>query len=314
MSLDYSAQVTEVMEATKTLTDEVPVEGPGITLALEDGVYQDLSHGDYHAMVERLSHSGAVRLVPPSCPAKFRWWQDQQTAGDGEHTSALDVGQAVHTLVFGAGPQIEIVDTGHGRTAKATKEAMRKVWAAGGTPLTPGEQAQATMLAAAVHADQTVRSLLAQGEPETSFLWHDQIGQVPCRGRADWITHTRDGRTVIVDLKTALDASPAGFGRASANLGYAQQADFYGRGLRALGLAGGDVAFVLIAVEKTEPYLVGVYELDHDALVAGRVLNDMAIATWAQCVREDRWPGYTQGIEPLALPYWYTRPLIETGA
>jgi hypothetical protein len=59
------------------------------------------------------------------------------------------------------------------------------------------------------------------------------------------------------------DASPSGFARSIATFRYHVQASHYLTGLH------GAERFVFIAVEKTAPYAVAVYELDAAAMAAG---------------------------------------------
>ncbi len=67
------------------------------------GVY-DIPEGAYFAD-PALSCSGAKLLLPPSCPALFRYRQDHP-----EHKDVFDFGSAAHKMVLGAGPPIALVD------------------------------------------------------------------------------------------------------------------------------------------------------------------------------------------------------------
>ena len=59
--------------------------------------------------------------------------------------------------------------------------------------------------------------------------------------------------------------------------------------------------FFFIAVEKTEPYLVGVYYLTNEDLQRGRDEYKNDIATFIECVKRDEWPGYGDIVQPLNL-------------
>lgn len=101
----------------------------------------------------------------------------------------------------------------------------------------------------------------------------------------------------IVDLKTTLDASPAGFAKSVAKFRYHVQRAHYSEGF--------DIGnFVFVAVEKTPPYLVAVYVLDEQAEIKGQELRDRDIQLYMDCLENDFWPGYSEDIEELSLPNW----------
>jgi exodeoxyribonuclease VIII len=105
----------------------------------------------------------------------------------------------------------------------------------------------------------------------------------------------------VVDLKTTTDASPAGFAKSVATFRYHVQASHYLAGLH------GAERFVFIAVEKTAPYAVAVYELDAAALAAGEQLRQRDIRVIADCQATKEWPGYGDDCQTLALPSWALR-------
>jgi hypothetical protein len=113
-----------------------------------------------------------------------------------------------------------------------------------------------------------------------------------CKCRPDWF----DG-TTIVDLKTCQDASPASFAKAVANFGYQIQAAHYLAGTLA-------TRFIFVAVEKTAPYAIGVYELNTEALIHGSIARHNALQRIQDCRAINEWPGYTDGIQTLQLPGW----------
>jgi hypothetical protein len=116
-----------------------------------------------------------------------------------------------------------------------------------------------------------------------------------CKCRPDWLS--ADGAT-IVDLKTCIDASPAGFAKAVANFGYQIQAAHYLAGTMAK-------RFIFVAVEKTAPYAIGVYELDTEALVHGTIARHNALQLIGDCRATNNYSsGYTDGIQKLQLPGW----------
>lgn len=274
----------------------------------EPTVIYDLDEAEYHAHQGSLSASGAKMLSgDEACPAKFRWRQDHP-----EIKAAFDFGHAAHRLVLGKGNEIEILTNEDGEpftsmrtnAAKAAEDAARE---AGLIPMLEDEFARAKAVADAVQADPIAGPLFTEGQAEVSLFWPDAETGVVRRARLDWVRNMVPGsRTLIGDLKTARNASRVGFGKSAADFGYAVSAANYIDGLIACGIAE-DPVFLLVAVEKTEPYVVSTYQVDEDDLRIGRYLMREALHTYARCVAEDRWPGYQTEVESLELPYYYTR-------
>ncbi|MCK0517903.1 PD-(D/E)XK nuclease-like domain-containing protein [Williamsia sp. DF01-3] len=268
------------------------------TAPTEVGIYADIPDAVYHADRNSLSSSGARKLLPPSCPAIFRYEQDQPP----EIKTEFEFGHAAHTLVLGKGA--DLVDVGFDSWAtKASKEARDAARAAGKTPLKSEDYAKAHAMAAAVKRNPVAAALLENGTPELSMYWDDPETGSRLRCRPDWLTHTTTGRPLCVDYKTtAKSAQPAAFGKSAADFGYHQQAPFYLDGLEANGLA--DAAFLFVVQSKVAPYLVSVVELDPEAIALGRDLNRAAIRLFADCMATDTWPSYGDHIHLVNIPQY----------
>jgi hypothetical protein len=271
----------------------------GIT---EPGVYQmdaDLYHADPVAGGS-LSSSGARRLLPPSCPAKFRWEQDHGQPPKRE----FDLGHAAHRLVLGAGPDFEVIDAPDYRT-KAAKEQRDAAREAGLVPLLEHEHDQVQAMANALRRHPVAAALFTpgRGNPEQTLIWRDPPTGVMRRARFDWLPPER-GRLIIPDYKTCHSAEPEALRKAMNQFGYHAQADWYRAGARALGLAGADAAFIFVCQEKTPPYLVTIFEPDATAMRIGAMRNRRAIDIYAHCRDSGHWPAYVDGIALLALSPW----------
>jgi hypothetical protein len=277
------------------------------TVALA-GVVDGMPDVEYHAH-PALSCSGARKLLPPSCPALFRWEQDHPR----ESTKAFDAGHAAHQLVLGTGPEIVVIEHDDWRT-KDAKERRDAAYAAGQVPLLTKEYEPIKAMAAALRAHPVASKLLdpGRGRPEQSLFWTDRKSGVPLRARLDFLPHVVSGRRLLLaDYKTALSADPVEFKRSAANYGYHQQDSWYSDAARALGLDP-DPAFLFVVQMKSPPYLVTVVELDEQAKRIGRQLNRHAINTFQQCTAQGRWPGFSDEVELVSLPAWYVRKYEET--
>lgn len=266
------------------------------------GLHTDLSNEAYHADKTSLSSSGARKLLPPSCPAKFRWEQDNPQPP----SKTFDHGNAAHKTVLGNGPDLEVVpgarwDTGE---AKARIAAIRE---RGGIPLKQRDFDMVHAMAAAIRRHPLAAALLdpAYGAPEQSGFWIDGPSGIRRRVRFDWLPSMQSGRLIVPDFKTAVDASSAAFQKSIDKYGYNQQAAWYEEAAQALGLGDEVTELLFIVQEKTAPYLVNVIGLDYFAREIGRAKNRAAIDIFAECTASGVWPGYADG-DPnyLPLPGW----------
>lgn len=271
----------------------------------EPGVYE-ISHTDYHADPVpggSLSSTGARKLLPPSCPAIFKWERDNPPAS----TDAFDIGNAAHDTLLGGGPEIVVFDFPDWRTKKA-QDAARETRERGAVPVLTPAWDQVTAMVAAIRAHPFAGKLFepGTGQAEASLFWTDERTGVKRRARLDWLPERSHRRFIVPDLKTCRSAHVEKFARSALDYGYHCQAPYYLDGVRALELADEPV-FVFVAVEKTPPYLVNVIQLDVVAMRIGSALNQRAVDTFAECQRTDVWPGYSNDVELASLPSWYER-------
>ncbi|WP_042408153.1 PD-(D/E)XK nuclease-like domain-containing protein [Streptacidiphilus carbonis] len=267
----------------------------------EPGVYDDISIEEYHADKTSLSTTGAKLLLPPSCPAKFRYAQDNPQPPK----KTFDIGQAAHSIVLGDGPELALVD--HERwDTKEAKFAVREARERGAVPLKRGDFEAVHGMADAIRRHPNVGPMFAAGVAERSVYWRHQETGVLCRARPDWLTETRTGQTAIVDLKSAAAADLESLQKALWNFGYYLQEAWYRSGVRA-ALGAVDPLFIFVFVEKTPPYVVTPIRLDHEAQRIGAAQRAIALNIYRTCVDEGRWPGYVDDIEILPLPVWVER-------
>lgn len=276
-----------------------------------DGVY-DIPADQYHAH-QALSSSGARKLLPPSCPARFKYEWDKPPAP----RRVFEIGHAAHKVVLGSGPELVLVDRDRWDTNEV-KEQVAEIRAAGNVPLKKAEYEQVQAMAKAL-ADHPYAGALFNpdrgGKPEQSLFWRDAETGVTCRARLDWLPDLdRRGRLIVPDYKTAAAGDPESIGRGLDSYGYHQQAGWYLDAITALDLAK-RAAFVFVVQEKTPPYLVTVAEVGAESMRVARHRNQQARQIFADCLKSDRWPGYSDD-EPVivSLPGWaLNRFYEETG-
>ena len=274
------------------------------------GVY-DIGETEYFAD-PALSCSGAKLLLPPSCPAMFRYRQDHP-----EHKDVFDFGSAAHKMVLGAGPELAVLDFENWQT-KASREKRDAAYAEGKTPLLPADLAKVEAMASAIRQHPVAGPLFDPGrggQPEQSLFWSDEETGIKRRCRIDWLPEPIRGRIVLADYKTADHADPASVGKAVVNYGYLQQEQWYLDGIRALGLDD-DPDFWFVFQEKNPPYLVNVARVKSADRWLGRTRNRDAIEVFRDCTESGLWPGYEAGTEDgitdIELPPWAARTLGVT--
>lgn len=273
------------------------------------GVFDDIPEEVYHGDRGSLSVSGAKLLLPPSCPAKFKWQLDNARAPK----KVWDFGHVFHRIILGKGGDFFILDPAvHGLKKDNTiadspaqtagwKQAAAEARERGETPIHIDDFRRAQAMVASVLNHPEAGPIFDEGLAEQSLYWVDPVTGVQLRGRTDWL---RPGE--IADPKTSLTANPVELKRKFWSLGYFQQAAWYRDLVIALGVDE-NPRFRFIAVEKEPPHVVTVVEYDDDAIAEGRRLNRLAIETYARCRDADVWPGYSDTTVSLSLPGWVLR-------
>jgi exodeoxyribonuclease VIII len=120
--------------------------------------------------------------------------------------------------------------------------------------------------------------------------------------RADWVARQQDG-VILLDGKTASDASPDGFARAVVQYRYDIQAAWYSLGYE-LATGMPVLGFVFACVESEYPYAAAAYMLPDDVLDRAQATISGLMVRYAECREHGRWPGYEQEIQLLNLPVW----------
>lgn len=258
---------------------------------------------DYHAR-NWLTHSQA-RKIRTTCPAIYRWERDHPA--DRPRSDTFDFGKVAHQMVLGDdGEKIDVYDFETWRT-KAAIEAKRESHTNGRVPILRKDFDICDAMANAVRQHPLASRLLdpEHGKPEQTLAWEDEFLPVTRAARLDWLPEPVGGRLIVADYKTSRSADPLKFGRSASDFGYHTQADWYTEAIIANGLDE-DPKFVFVVQEKTPPYVVTVCQLDDIALRVGAEDNRDAIQVFHRCVTTGEWPGYSDEIEVVGLPYWIT--------
>jgi hypothetical protein len=274
----------------------------------EPGIHRGTPMGDYHAW-EAASNSRLTKLM--RSPAHLRAYLEQPP----EETSSLITGRAAHSAIlepddftacYVRGPEGD-------RRTKKVKDAWDELCDkyGDGYVLRPSDYDACLGMKDAVHGAARAKGMLTgPGDVEMSCVWTDPASGVLCKGRMD--RHSPDiAGGAIVDLKTTRDASPLAFERSIFAYGYHRQAAMYLGGAKALGIAARH--YVIIAVEKTPPYGVGIYRLTEGAVQGGADQLRPLLALYAeiQTVPREKWWGYADEVRDISLPAYAWSQLDE---
>lgn len=261
-------------------------------------------------------------------------WFKYKREHPSDPTPALLFGQVAHKLLlepddfesdFAVAPNVD-------RRTKDGKAAWEAFFGSvdGKTVVDAQTYEQAKEMTDVARSNTLVCDLL-KGNHEEAFFWVDPDTDVPCKARLDSWYRDENGVPVIVDYKTATDASYRGFLKDVTNYGYYFQAAMYSEGLIQNGLcprlikgkpkkrwtydpeAGrriywtehpeaivmggteGEVMhprFIFIVQEKSEPYSVNIFEMDMEFMTVGYDLYREYLGTYVSCESLDVWPGY----------------------
>lgn len=110
-------------------------------------------------------------------------------------------------------------------------------------------------------------------------------------------------RPFLCDVKSTCDVTKRKFEKQVFDTGWHIQAAFY---LDGWNEASGSECedFILLAVEKEPPFCTVCYALEPKVIAFGRKTYRKLLDRVLRCQESGIWPGVSDGIESVALPYW----------
>jgi hypothetical protein len=158
-------------------------------------------------------------------------------------------------------------------------------------------------------------SLLNNGEAETSLYCTIETMDnktVKLIMRPDYL---KTQKRVVVELKTAIDASKEGFPKACAEFDYHIQAAIYKDLMEKVTGSDQPWDFYYVVQETKAPYAFNIFEASAKYIAQGRYEYEQLILLFNQCIENDSWPGYQvwcqnqYGINEINLPPWGIKDL-----
>lgn len=260
-----------------------------------DGIHS-ISNEEYHAS-NGISRSQLMLLDK----SPYHFWYEVMS-GEAEKrqpTPAMNIGSAFHTRLL----EPELFDKEYAvmpavdRRTKQGKEdyqafvdeSEHKI------VLTLDQFAKVNQMAKLVKRHEIVTTLLDEAVFEQSIFWTDPETGLQFKTRPDiWSSK------MIVDVKTTADASEYQMKRAALDYGYYLQAGMAYEACKAIGQPFD--MFVIMACEKTEPYVPAVFMMNDDALQFGIDQFMKYKIELAECINKNKWPGYP--VQELTVPQY----------
>ena len=256
-------------------------------MSFAPGIYPGITNRDYHA--DPALGSTSLKTLATRTPAHYQHDQAHPKSSD-----AFNIGTVAHSLILEQDETGVVVIDVEAKRGKAWTENADYAEAQGKIALTSKEWAQVKGMRDSVMRHEIAGKLFTGHKAEQSVFWDEDGLMLKCRPDA-W----KPG--LLIDLKTCASADPNEFGKVAHSFGYHQSAAHYIDGVKAA--TGEELAFHFVLVEKTDPYLVSVVELDWEAVNIGRGLNERAKRIYRECVESNTWPGYPAS-EPVSLPMY----------
>jgi hypothetical protein len=232
---------------------------------------------------------------------------------DEEPTAAMRFGTLVHALTLTPetfADEFFLADSINRRTNAGKAEHAAR--AATGKQIVTGKEYQAALqIVKAIKRHPVAGTLFKVGEPEKILTVAREPHRLPLKGRLDWL----NPQPAIVELKTATDASPAGFLRAVYRHGYHLSAAYYRMLVgRTTGTPEAAIPHTFVVVEPRYPYAVAVYPSSERLLAEGRDLWETNLARFDECWMANDWPSYpVESLDPATSTSGGPRFEVEVG-
>jgi exodeoxyribonuclease VIII len=168
--------------------------------------------------------------------------------------------------------------------------------------LTGTEYSFARAISTAVLSNRVARGYIERSIIERPLFWTDKDTSIECKARPDMVIPDAG---VLADLKTTRSIDPRRIGAECARYLYPHQLAHYAQGCRLSSEGWEPSRAILIFVEKTAPYDVGVFEVPQLALDVARDEVAALLSRLAECRASGRWPGRYETEQTLELPTYF---------
>lgn len=216
-----------------------------------------------------------------------------------EETDALIFGRAFHCLILEEAKFWELYAVAPEKLDRRTKDG-KEIWAtlqaSGKTIISYDDLKTMEKMKYNLVTHPLAQKILYRSENEGAYT--AEINGVECKCKADLVNNG-----FVFDIKTCLDASPEAFRRTLGQRKYHRQGAFYSDIMEKNGVEV--KGFVFVAIEKVEPFNIGVYMLELDSLDIGRKDYTRLLEKYKyHSENVGAFEGYSPNIEPISAPNW----------
>ena len=268
---------------------------------MKPGIYPDLSREEYEN-IEAINYSILKHFDKSPAHARHEMLHPKKP------TPAMETGQMIHKAILEPKRfyedyiQAPLIDrrTKEGKAAWAKFEAENP----GKIYLAESDWYQFKGMMASCKNNYNASQLLyGRGRNEVTVVWEDEETGLLCKARLDRMTKAF-GWSVLVDIKTCMNAQKWAFESAVAKFNYHLQAAFYLDSLNTLSKSINQRRYILLAIEKDPPFAIQCFELNESSLIEGRDKYRFYLKQYKECLETDVWPGYPDTIEEIGIPQW----------
>jgi len=160
--------------------------------------------------------------------------------------------------------------------------------------------------------NKTIVETLKDCKLQMSLFWNDPATGLLLKTRPDVIKYRGENSVIVNDIKTTMDASPEGFGKAFANLNYGIQAVTQIDGVESALNVSVDY-YTYTVVEKVAPFNAQVYVLGDEEITFYRQIYKSILKRIKRAMDDDKYikAGYGENaldngcILDLEIPKWH---------
>lgn len=255
-----------------------------------------------------LNQSLLKKFLEARTPAHFKWDQEH---GKEPDTDALRIGTAVDWLCFDLSQEHAMHRIAVWQEERRQGNAWKafKIENIGKLILTIPEMSRVIGATEALKSHPDASRWIKSSEHQVVIIAEHPDFHIRMKGLLDMMPDNKYGW--VGDLKTAEDASPAGFSMNAWRMGYHIQAAYYLDLLKFAGMPVEEFGFVIV---ENEPYhgitIQGMHCLSAEVQL-GRTQYEAALVKLAQCRAQDIWPAYDAQWTKVLYKPWQLNPKAE---
>jgi hypothetical protein len=281
---------------------------------LGQGLHLDINPMEYHADTltpEPALSSSGIRTLLTSTPAHFRARNARLSPWDvkNESTDAQSLGTVIHRLILGRGGEFVVLSGFDDWRTKAAQIQRKDAIERGLVPILEKTHDQAQRIAG--YGIEALRERFGGwpiGESEVVGIWRAETENGPVWKRM-LIDHWSERAVTVLDVKTtARPIADEDLARKFATEGGDIQAAHYTEGISTIfPKFAGLVQFQFVVIEVEPPFAVRFVKLNESWLTRARFRTERASNLFAECIKNDRWPAWTDDVSLSAPSYLETK-------